>query len=100
MSEQDQNSAISVLTSSQVQQYIRIAIYNVSGAIISHGYVSESYEQLLVGALTFLANLAWTIYGNRFMAKLNDLSQFKEIKHINVETSEVAAAAPSNKVTQ
>ena len=86
------------LTSEQVQSYIRIIGYWLAGAAVNYGYLASDRKAAVAGVIITIANFAWTLWGNRLMAKINELSKLGEVKQIVVATQDVAQAAPSNKV--
>lgn len=87
-----------MVTSEQVQQYIRVVIYWLAGFAVNYGWISSDDKTALIGVAVTVANLAWTIYGNRLLAKINELAKSKEVTSIVVTTQEVAKATPSDKV--
>lgn len=88
------------ITSEQVQQYARIFIYWAMGALATHGMsVSGSNKEIITSGFVTLANFGWTVYGNRIMAKINELAKSGQVKEIVVKDPDVAQAAPSSKVT-
>lgn len=86
------------LTSEQFQQYVRVALYWVFGALASHGVsVGDSYKQLAVAIIGTLATLAWTLYGTRLNALLAQVAKSPDVQEIKT-TPAVANAVPSEKV--
>lgn len=92
----------------QVLQYIRIASYALSSALVQHGLVEKDASWLpsATGALIFLGTLGWTIYGTRIQAKVNEVANYKittedgkEVKLVEamkVNDAQIAQAAPVN----
>lgn len=88
------------ITSEQVQRYSRIFIYWAMGALATHGVsVSGSLSEIIASGFVTIANIAWTIYGGRLMARINELAKSGQVQEIVVKDKDVAQAAPSNKVT-
>ncbi len=85
------------LTSEQVQSYIRIVIYWAAGAAVNYGWLASDKSSAIAGAIVTAANFGWTLWGNRLMAKVNELAKLGEVKTIITDAS-VAQAAPSTKV--
>jgi|SRR6185437_424900 len=85
------------MTSEQIQQWIRIVIYAIAGAVVQHGFANEAVAQQAAGFAVLLANGAWTVYGNRFVARLNELVKSGQVKGV-VTTPEMAQATPSDKI--
>lgn len=88
------------VTSEQVQAYTRIVIYWLAGFAVNYGVLSADTKTAVVGAAVTMANLVWTIYGNRFLAKINEIAKYDTVKTIVVTTAEIAKATPSAKITQ
>ena len=86
------------LTSEQVQQYIRIFVYWAAGAAVNYGWLAADKKAAIAGVAITALNFGWTLWGNRLMAKINELAKLGEVKAIVVNTPEVASAAPSSKV--
>lgn len=86
-------------SSADIQRYIRFAFTLVSGALISAGFGTSAtwtpYAGMAVGVGTFL----WSLYGNRLMAKINELAATGQVAAIVVHDPLVADAAPSSLVT-
>lgn len=87
------------ITSEQVQAYTRIIIYWLAGFAVNYGWLASDKKAAVVGAAVTMANLVWTIYGSRFLAKINELAKYDTVKAIVVTTEDVAKATPSSKVT-
>lgn len=89
------------LTSGQVGMYVRIALYAVAGAAASKGWVSQdnSYVAYAISVGTFGATLAWTIWGNRLVARIESLMATGRIRAVVPKESAVAAAVPDPRVT-
>lgn len=60
-----------------IQQYVRIALYALFGALANHGFtVADGNQEIVISVVGGLATLAWTIYGTR----LNGLLEFAKQK--------------------
>jgi hypothetical protein len=86
------------ITSEAVQRYARIVLYWLAGAAISHGIGNQSMVEPAVGIGVTLATFIWTIYGNRIVAKINEIAKADVVQNVVVTDPSVAAAAPSAKV--
>lgn len=86
-------------TSAQVQMYARIVLYWVAGALVTHGYGTQTYWEPYVGYGVTIANFLWTLYGNRLMAKINELADSGKVSAIVVKDKATADAAPADLVT-
>jgi hypothetical protein len=82
--------------SQAIQQYVRIALYTIFGALANYGLtVSDSKQAAIASMAGLLATLAWTIYGTR----LNGLLEFAKQKagvqavEVKVDTTIIAPAA-------
>jgi hypothetical protein len=87
-----------MFTSEQIQGYIRILIYWAAGAAVNYGMLTADKSTAIAGGIVTAVNFAWTLWGNRLVAKINELAKLGEVKNIVVSTPAVAAAAPSEKV--
>lgn len=76
------------MTSETVQRYARVLVYTLCGALIQYGVtISTSNKEMIAGIVALLANLAWTIWGNRLTALLAEASKSTE-----VDSGKLAAA--------
>lgn len=48
-----------------VQQFLRIAAYNVAGFMAGKGWIGNDQTDVAAGAIIGVATLVWTIYWNR-----------------------------------
>lgn len=87
-----------MFTSEQIQSYIRIAIYWAAGFAVNYGWITSDRSTAIAGAVITAANFGWTIWGNRLVAKLNELAKLGEVKAVVVSSPSVAASVTSNKV--
>jgi hypothetical protein len=90
---------MSTPTSAQVQMYARIILYWIAGALVTHGYGTQSSWEPYVGYGVTIINFLWTLYGNRLMAKINELAATGQVSAIVVKDKATADAAPSDLVT-
>jgi hypothetical protein len=86
------------MTSEAVQQYIRVVIYWLAGFAVHYGWITSSNKTAIAGAAITVANLIWTIYGTRFMAKVTELAKYNVVQNVILTTKEMADAVPSDKV--
>lgn len=88
------------MTSEDVQRFVRVALNSLASALIAHGMFSAqaSWLEPSIGALAWLATFAWTLYGNRIIAKINEIAKADQVKKVVVVDTATAQAAPSNKV--
>lgn len=96
------------LTSENVARYLRTALQLGSGALISYGMVSPgaSWIEPTIGLLVSLGSFAWTLYGNRVQALVNEVAAIEVTKpsgatvllvqSMKVSDVSVATAAPDN----
>ena len=87
-----------MLTSEQVQQYIRVVIYWAAGFAVNYGWISNSDKAFYIGMAVSGLNLAWTVYGTRLVAKLNELAKYKVVQAVVVTDADLAKATPSPKI--
>lgn len=64
---------LSLPSSSQVQQYVRIALYGLAGALGQQAFADGTIGQWLITAGVGGITLIWTLYATRLAAKINDL---------------------------
>lgn len=81
--------------SADIQMYARIVLYWLAGVLVAHGFGTDSTWQPIVGFLVTLINFAWTLYGNRLLAKINALADTGQVSAIVVHDKATANAAPS-----
>lgn len=87
------------MTSEQVQQYVRIALYWCFGALGSYGVtVPDGAKTLAIAIVGSLATLAWTAYGSRLNAKINEIAKSPDVQKIVVSDPAKVNAIPSDKV--
>jgi len=87
------------MTSEKIQQYIRIALYYLFGALGSYGVsVPDGAKALIVSVVGAVATLAWTVYGTRLSALLAQIAKSPDVQKVIVSDPEVANAVPSGKV--
>ena len=89
------------LTIEDVQRYTRIALQWLSAFLVTHGTVKgdTSWIEPAIGVGVAIASFAWTIYGNRLKAKIDEVAKADTVKNVLVKDQKLADAAPSPKVT-
>jgi len=87
-----------MFTSEQIQSYIRIAIYWAAGFAVNYGWITSDRSTAIAGAILTAINFCWTLWGNRLVAKINELAKLGEVTNIIVTTPAVANAVTSTKV--
>ena len=87
-----------MFTSEQIQQYIRVTIYWLAGFAVNYGWLASSQKAQVIGIAMTIANLAWTIYGNRLLAKINELAKDDRVTKILVTTKQLEKDTPSPNV--
>ncbi len=87
------------VTSEDIQRYVRISIYYISGYVAGHGWASSEvvlgYTGMAVGSVNFL----WSVWGMRLRAKVKELAKIDVVETVLVKSPELAASIPSPKVT-
>ena len=87
------------MTSEQIQQYVRIGLYWCFGALATYGVsVPDGAKGVAVAIVGTLATLAWTAYGTRLTAKINEIAKSPDVQKIVVSDPATANAVPSSKV--
>lgn len=87
------------MTSEQIQQYVRVALYWIFGALASYGVaVPDQAKGIAIAIVGTLATLAWTAYGTRLNAKINEIAKSPDVQKIVVADPVKAGEIPSDKV--
>jgi len=72
-----------------IQQYVRIALYTLFGALAQHGFaVGDGYQSIIVAVVGGLATLAWTAYGTRLNGLLEFAKEKAGVKEVQVKVDE------------
>lgn len=67
------------LTTADVQRYTRVFLHFLAGYLVSHGFNEQaSYITMGTGIAVEVVTMAWTIWGMRLQAKLNEMSQLAD----------------------
>lgn len=93
-------SFLSSMTSEDVQRYVRIILQWAAAALVTHGTISSTatWIEPAIGVLVGAASLAWTLYGNRLVAKLNEVAKADTVAKVVVTDASTANAVTSVKV--
>lgn len=87
------------ITSEQIQRWVRILVYAIAGALTQHGFsVDGSTTAAVAGLAVGAANIAWTLYGNRLLARIAELEKSGKVANVVVTDQKLADALPSQKV--
>jgi hypothetical protein len=80
------------------QRYARIFLHWLSGVICAYGSVKPDAAWLTLASGVALEGLtfAWTLYGNRIQAKINEVANLDVVSSVKVNSVAVAVAAPDN----
>jgi hypothetical protein len=84
------------LTSENLASYVRIALYNIGAFLITKGVLSSGSVELWSGVVLNILTFAWTLWGQRVIAKINELAKIPNL--IIVAPPAVADASPANTV--
>jgi len=89
------------ITTADVQKYTRIVLYWLSGILVSKGFIANDQSAIAgyVGLGVAAVNFAWTIYGNRVVAKINDLMATGQVQAVVTKDKSVSDAVPDPNVT-
>lgn len=92
---------LGALTYSEVARYIRIGLFWLSGLIGGYGLFDPkaAWVGTLVSILTFLGTLAWSIWGNRLVARIKNLMATGKIAAVVPNDRAIADAVPDARVT-
>lgn len=91
------------MSSEEVQRYVRVALYALFSSLATVGVtVPDNKITTIVGIVGFLANLAYTIWGNQLSALLSEAEKKAGVKKIDVTVDQtkidpgtLSAATPS-----
>ncbi len=73
-----------------IQQYVRIALYWLFGALGSYGFsVPDSSRAVIVSIAGSLATLAWTMYGTRLNGLLEQAKAKAGVTSIDVKVNPI-----------
>jgi hypothetical protein len=87
------------VSSQDIQQYVRIALYYGFGVLGTIGVTVPGNTKALVGSIVgALANLAWTVYGTRLNGLLEQVKAKSGVQGVEVKV-DPAIIAPTD-VTQ
>lgn len=88
------------MTTEDVQRLVRIGLQWLAAYLVTSGFImpNATWVQPVIGVGVGVVSLAWTLYGNRLIAKLNDIAKSDQVAAVVVKDADVAAAAPSAKV--
>lgn len=84
------------LTTENLTAYVRIALYHIGAALITYGALSSGTVEILSGVLLNIFTFAWTLWGQRVIAKINELAKTPNL--IIVAPPAVADASPATNV--
>lgn len=84
------------LTSPDIQQYVRIALYWLFGALGSYGVAvpADNTKAIIVSVVGSLATLAWTAYGTRLNGLLEQIKAKSGVQEVQVKVDQ-SIIAPS-----
>lgn len=75
---------------------VRVALFWAAGILVSKGYIESSYAETIVGLVMSTITWAWSLWGNRLVAKVNEIA--KNENFVVIAPPEVAEEAPSASV--
>lgn len=95
------------ITPEDFQRYLRIFLQWLAGALVSYGFIKPeaTWVAPAIGMAITVGSFAWTLYGNRVQAKVNEVAgikiqtptgEKKLVETMKVNSVEVAIAAPDN----
>jgi hypothetical protein len=74
------------INSQVIQQYVRIALYWVFGALGTYGVsVPDERRSMIISIAGTLATLAWTMYGTRLNGLLEQIKAKSGVQEIQVK---------------
>lgn len=75
---------------------VRVALFWATGILVGKGYIESSYTEVIVGVVMSTVTWAWSLWGNRLIARINEIAGSDNL--IVVAPDEVAQQAPSPSV--
>lgn len=92
------------ISNEDFQRYLRIVLQWAAGALVSYGLIQPDATWLApaIGMAITAGSFAWTLYGNRIQAKINEVAKIKTadgqrlVSQMKVTSESVASAAPAN----
>ena len=83
------------LNSQAIQQYVRVVLYWVFGALATYGVSIPDDRRIMIASVAgTLANLAWTIYGTRLNGLLEQVKAKAGVQEVQVKV-DPAVIGPS-----
>jgi len=67
------------LTSENVTAYVRIVIYHMGAFLITKGVMSGGSVEMWSGVLLNILTFGWTLWGQRVIAKINELTKIPNL---------------------
>lgn len=84
------------LSYENVTAYIRIASYWLCGMLVTRGVINGTNLEFYAGAGVTFVTFLWTLWGQRVVAKINEIAKMDFIKVVQVApTTEGKAVAAS-----
>lgn len=92
---------LDALTYGEVARYIRIGLFNLSGLIAGYGLFDPGAKWVAptIAIGTFGGTLAWSIWGNRLVARIKNLMATGQIAAVVPKDRAIADAVPDHRVT-
>jgi hypothetical protein len=84
------------LTSENLSAYVRIALYHLGMFLVTHGAISGETMQAWSGVVLNILTFAWTLYGQRVIAKINEIAKIPNL--IVVAPPALANNSPADNV--
>lgn len=91
------------LTQDFIFRQVRIVLFFIGGALIQRGWVEASMVETVVGLVVGAVTWAWSLWGNRIVAKVNEIVKIPDF--VVIAPDEVAeqvsspSAVPASQVT-
>lgn len=74
------------MNSQSIQQYVRIALYYLFGALATYGVtVPDNTKALVVSIVGVAANFAWTLWGTRLNGLLEQIKAKSGVEGVTVK---------------
>ena len=87
------------MTSADFQQYTRILLYSIFGALANYGVVvPDNTKTLVLSILGFVATFAWTLWGTRLNGLLEQIKAKTGVEAVTIKVN--PDVIPPSSVTQ
>lgn len=74
------------ITSEAIQRWIRVGLYAIFGGLANYGInVSNSWRDIAISVVGFIATIVWTKYGSTVAAMLSEVEKTAGVNKVDVK---------------